>query len=68
MTDGQRQITDQDRLRHDMVTWWQRVVVIDLRLQENVIPLGQNRSQIVKTNIDIQVHSLLNIPYIQYDP
>ena len=45
------------------VTWWQRVVVMDLRLQKNVIPLGQNKSQIVKTNIETNVHSFLTIPY-----
>ena len=45
------------------VTWWQRVVVMDLRLKENVIPLGQNKIQIVKTNIETNVHSFLTIPY-----
>ena len=45
------------------VTWWQRVVVMDLRLKENVILLGQNKIQIVKTNIETNVHSFLTIPY-----
>ena len=47
----QQQLSDQDRRQvHTRqfhlvgVTCWQRVVVMDLRLQENVIPLGQNKS------------------------